>query len=183
MHKPLLDLYTLAQMTHTQLYNQMKDVLKTVKDADINELAEIAFICKKSSELLDDMRKQLNKHLSTLEIIICKQWAMQEEPVDISTEYMHALPKLKIITTLPSDKTNPLAYEKLLRSLRIPEHCWPLIRLHWPSFCEYMTELTEQGEPLPEGLDAQKTAPAYSLQFYQRKALVAGDTKLEDIPF
>src|SRR3972149_10339725 len=181
----LRKLFKSAKLLHGSMYNEMRTIMQeAVEESSIEKLAEIAFIFRKTSALIDDLRKQINKAEAILEIAVCKKWVTQTEPSEIKTDYISVTPKLKIQTTLPSAKTNPEDHEKLLRALNIPEHCWPLIRLHWPAMCEYLTELAEQGKPFPDGLDPRKTTPQYSLKFHQRKEIVAiDDTLYEDIPF
>ena len=183
MDNELKSFLSTAQVLHRTLYNEMHAIMSTNQNSPINQLAEVAFVFKKSSELLDDIRKQVTKAEALLETIICKKWVLQAEPTEIATDYIVAQPKLKMQATLPSAKTDDENYTKLLQALEIPEHCWPLIRLHWPAMCDHLTELAEVGKPFPNGLDPRKISPQYSLRFYQRKEIIANDHVTDECPF
>ena len=184
MDNNLREIYKSAKLLHNSIYDETCKVMTaSINETSLEKLAETAFVLKKASALADDLRKQLNKAQAILELAVCQKWIKQTEPSDIRTDYITATPRLKMTTTLPSDKTDPEGYEKLLRALQIPEHCWPLMRLHWPGICEDITELAAQGKPFPEGLNPAKNKANYALHYHQRKEIIAADQIDSDIPF
>src|SRR3990172_171746 len=177
MQTRLVDFYRNVGFSHASLYNDVQTILGEVQALSLTDLDETAFVCKKSSELINDLRKQLDKAQQILEAVVCKRWSQLPEPVEISTDYILAQPKLKMQPTFPSERTDPEGYATLMRALDIPEHCWHNVRLHWPSLCDHITSLAAEGKPFPLGL--KKIIPQYSLAFRQRKRIVEND-KVED---
>lgn len=135
------------------------------KLVSIDELADAAFAMREIYNYLDDLRKEVKANKELCERMTCLLWARTSTGDPVRTPFVTATPCIKMTASIPKRSTNLEAWEALMRFLKIPEELWSeeVVRPHWPSFVEYTSKLLEQGKPLPDGIDPNKTYPVYSL--------------------
>jgi hypothetical protein len=153
--------------------------------ANLSDLADLLLSLKKSSDLLDDARKEIDKVMRAVEAIFCKLAVTSNMTEPVRTDYCTATPKLKMVASIPSIKTEPEKYAQLMRYLKIPEHLWSTaggvngeyqsakVALHWPGICDLLTERARLGEPMPPGIDPAKVTTNYSVRLTQRKEILS----------
>lgn len=171
----MLTRWAQARELYTQTYEDilsLREKIVQVKDGPSNEdLTNLVYITKKTSELCDDLRKELNELDGLAGKIVCAKW-MKANANDVSAAQpiratvATGTPDLGQIAAIPKPKSDPEGYSKLLTFLGVPDdkHESGMIRVHWPSFQKHCNELASQGKPLPPGIDPSKTYPDYKLK-------------------
>jgi hypothetical protein len=159
---------------HAEIYRELSQLKEqSLKCGDMQELADRAYALRDMHKYVDDLRKELDQTKSVCERIACLLWAKDSEGDPIRTDHCTASPKIKYMASLPSRTRDPEAYANLMGHLGIPDGLLPedVVRPHWPGFVNYMTRLAEEGLPLPEGIDVDKTYPVYSLTIRGKKGV------------
>lgn len=131
--------------------------------------ADLAFLMREISNMMDHLRKETADRRRMLDRIMCIVWTKQCEEDDSVTRSIHgelatATPKIKMAANVPSPKNDPKGYQLLcehfgLDSVAIEEG---LMRVHWPSLTEHISQLAEDGLPLPPGVNIESMKPVYS---------------------
>ncbi len=175
MKNELRKLYRKARIFHEMAYGVVLQTRqRTVGGAvSLDELADSAFVAREIAVLANDLRKEFEAAQGLLEKIACLAWVTAhagepEQAEPIRAELVVATPSLKQMASLPRLKKDPKAYNRLMLHLGVPEACRELVRPHWPSMVEHLTNLAEQGRPLPPGIDPNKTYPVYKLTMRRR---------------
>lgn len=140
-------------------------------EADIKELADLAFALKKISELFDEMEKRTRNTYELAERLLCMMWAQVGDSDPIRTEHCTITPRIRMAAQIPKKGTPE--YEELMKALGIGVELQKTdaVRPHWPGLVDYVTELLTSGRPLPPGVDASKTYPVYGVTIRQRKGI------------
>lgn len=180
--------YKTVSDLHAVAYAELQDVQEAVRTcSDPKELADYSYALREISKFADDIRKIADAVKETAEKIACAICIRDEHVGTIRTEYCVATPKLKMSASLPSKRTEPEAYNRLLEFLGIRDEIsdTDCVRLHWPGMVDLITLRTEAGKPLPPGLEMAKTYPVYSLSPMRKlKGVLDGDVRTkEDLPF
>ena len=177
--------------------SRARDLSKAAK-FDLEELVNRMFILKKTSEMLDDLRKEADGVLHIMEQICCIGWVQKHtnnpaksEPIRAS--FATGSPKVGMRAVIPRLDRDREKFISLMKHFGLSEEQAELnlLRPHWPSMCIYLTELAEEGKPLPPGISPNETAPIYSVNTVTRrdlanvnqeiKAANNDDSKIEEI--
>lgn len=145
--------------------------------ADVKELADMAYVMHKSSEMLDMMRKQCDEMEIIAEKIACLIYTQLNMEGPIRTDHCTATADVKMIASVPKRKTDPEGFYALMDFLKIPRDMTDgekeVVRCHWPGLVAHLSELMAEGKPLPPGIDPSKTYPEYRLKLLSRKGVDA----------
>lgn len=138
---------------------------------DVAALADSAFLLREVARMHDDLRKECERLRDTVESKACLIWINVGDDSPIHGEMATASPDMKITPTLPSFKSDPEAYRTLLEFMGVSEEAIDrgTFKVYWPAFCDYVTDLTKQGKPMPPGIDPKKMFVKYKLNFKARK--------------
>lgn len=170
------DLYILVRDTHAQVYNRVKELTEQTKAlADLEEQADNCYALHQTLKLIEDMRGQLRDLKDMAERLTGVLWSKLSDGDPIRTTYVTATPRLRVVASIPSRKSSPEKYNALMNALGVPTHLsnkdTEVVRVHWPGLCDHLTSLQEQGLPLPEGLDGDKTWTQYSMLYRAKKGV------------
>lgn len=178
---------------HQVQFQKLNELLKiTSSIKNLEELTDIAFSIRKSLDLVEDQRKELNRFVESLEKVIGALWVQNGDSEPIRTDFVTASPRLKMVATVPSRHKDPEAYAKLMQFYNIPDHLWnvkeedhPVVSIHWPGLVDDISERTMRGLPLPDGLDPSKMITLYKVTFRQRKEITRDSLteQTNEIPF
>jgi hypothetical protein len=141
----------------------------------LEELADLVYALRKLEEMFDDSRKQAKRAKELMEKIACLVWMKRADFEPIRTDYVTASPNIRQICSAPTRKKDPEGFKNLMDHMGIPEDVWnrpeELVRPHFPGFAAWISELAENGLPLPKGIDPDKTWPVYSLRLKPKKGV------------
>lgn len=178
MHQSSKDFYREVLEFSLRLQQEIPDLLEAVEqEKTLIELADTAYAIRRSFEVLEDALKHLRSLKTASEKVLCLRWALQAEPTAIRTEYTTASPECTDMPQIPSRKTAPEQYKRLLVELGCkPEMAEDdTVRPHWPGLAEYFRKLNAEGRPLPAGVDPSKTYPVFSCRFLKKKGIIEDD--------
>ena len=140
--KSLLDLLPLV----TNLEKQIID-----KPRDISFLADTAFLCRKSEEILQAVRKSLNTLSEKAEEQACYVFEVMQER-KYSNENVTISPNPTPYVKFPTNPDDP-AFPDFVKKLPIIA-----IRPHYPTVIDLICTESENGGALPFGLKAKDIA-------------------------
>lgn len=166
MHELVLRAHNAVKEAHEEAYRCMRRLEEITKTcSDMSEQADTAYGMNECIKLLEDTRKHARRIKETAEKIGCAVWIKDGgDTKNIKTEYVTATPDIKMIASIPKQSTQPEAYNALMDWLQVPEEAREndAIRPHWPGLVSHISDLAQQGKPLPPGIDFEKTYPQYS---------------------
>jgi len=159
MHNKLVEFQEQLIHFHYQLSPEVKE-----GEIDLSELTDVGYLHREMEktleELLRDVRAQKNFLSRILAIKITKR-VLRDPTLKLQSkgQLAKAFPDAKVVPKLPR-KDDP-KYSVLLKALGVEEDSITrqLVMVYWPKFCEYITELTAEGKPLPEGIISSKVEP------------------------
>lgn len=167
------ELYVAAKAAHADVYTKLQAALKDIQGRkNCEELADTAYALREAAELMHDLRKLMDANGEILQKAACAIYiTLDDQTEPIRTDYVTAIPDMRVMAMMPKKGTPE--YGMFMDSLGIPRRMWDTeercVNLHWPGLIDYVSELAEQGKPLPFGLDPSKTFPMYRLKMRRRK--------------
>ena len=173
--KEALKRYQNLRAVYVDCFDFVVDVQRTVASTplELERMTDLAYICKESAKVLDDLRKEYQRLHDVLEKLTCALWVRQSE-TDASPEHnikgvlATGTPDMKLAVRLPKEGENPEAYKALLTYLGFDELTIQngLASLHWPKMVDYATALAGEGKPLPPGINPEDQYPIYKLKLH-----------------
>lgn len=177
-----------AEAFHAEMYKKLKAISDKMKDAKAGitqeDRADVIYFVKQMFDVFEDLKKEAGAMRELFDNILCAVYvssgtAAKERSVkgNIAT----ATPDLKVQATCPSFTKEPTRYGMLMKALGVPESTIQLglLTVHWPRMVEYCTELTQQGKPLPDGIDPDNTKPKYSTSVRKRTDVDLNEVRKE----
>jgi hypothetical protein len=124
-----------------------------VSSLTVEELSDVSFFLKKSSETLDDLRIEVERLGKVSQKLACLFWMNAGSTSERSIHGKHSVgtPDIKVSPVVPNPNNNPTEFAELVTGL-FSAKMLGCLRVHWPSLQEYATELAAEGKPLPKGL-------------------------------
>lgn len=174
------DLYKTARDTHMAVYDTVKrDIEPAIKrERSTQEVADMVYALRETLKHLEDMTKEVRRLEETAVKVVCAMWMRdagldEDAPENVKTPYCTLTPELKTHAKVPSRKTDPDAHTALMEHLGVPRAMYEndAMRIHWPGFVEYITQLNRDGLPLPPGIDPATQVTIYSARVHKRKAV------------
>lgn len=173
------NVYEISSEAHRDGYRQLQELKKLCAvERDMKELADISYALLKSEQALVDLAKEIRMFKEIVDKSLCALWVQSGNPDPIRTEYVTASPGVKMMASLPRHNSDPERYAALMKYLGVKAEFSQgvdgkdLVRPHWPGFVEHLTQLAEQGKPLPPGIDADKTYPVYQVSLRAKKGVM-----------
>lgn len=172
--KQLVKTYDDLKKLYTEAYATLileRGEIETCSDLEL--LADKVYALREISRLADDLRKEAFSLMETASKIACVLWTAHSDGEPIRTKLCTATPKITQGAYIPKKSRNPKEYAELMAYLGIPNDVADneTVRVHWPSFCALLTEKSEKGEPLPDGIDTTKLYTKYSLTIRSKRPL------------
>lgn len=155
---------------HISVYRTLSKVRGTASTGslELEELLDLAFLCRAVEETLTDLRKESSSLLEHLSQIACLAWTQKHinNPTGASTirgDLCSGSPKTKTMVSVPRRGSDH--YERFLRYFGVPEQMieGDTMRPYWPGLVDHITELVANGATLPPGCDPRRTYTLYKL--------------------
>ena len=176
-------MYRKVADSHRRLLADLQSVRQATaagRVADLPELADQVLAMKECQKLADDQAKDLQKVVELTERTLCLLWAQGTSGEPIRTEHTTVTPRVKMAVQLPKQRTDPEGYAAIMGYFGVNKLATEgeLLRAHWPSMVEHVSELLSAGKPLPPGIDPSRTYPVYATTARKKKEVV--DLTLEE---
>jgi hypothetical protein len=167
MKPEMLKLYETVKATHAQSYSAMIELRNALSDeSEMTELVDAALVLRDGAQMLDDLRKELNKLRDVTNKRCCMAW-LTSDGDPIRTTYATGMPKVKQVPRMP--KHGSEEYEQLCAAYgfdpRLP------FRPHWPSMVEDISERLAEGRPVPEGCDPNAVYQVFDVELRSKGRL------------
>lgn len=169
------ELFRFMSSSYMELLNRVKSLSADLNsETDIEELCDSAYAIREAHKQADDLRKKLNALQIKHAQLICALWLRSPDSDKIKTEYCTVTPVIKQIASVPSFRKEPEVYRTLMEALGIPAEMYEtgVVRPSYEAFCDYISELTAQGKPLPKGLDVAKVYQNPTVNIRKRKGVL-----------
>lgn len=166
--KDILRIYHQIQRVHRNMIEQVFKLKKTIASRSLEEMVDLAFGLKETASLLDDARKECTACQEILEEVACVLWVQKslQDGTDesIHGEFATGTPRVKTMMHIPKRGTDE--YEVLMASMGVVNG--DLIRPHWPSMVDHVTNLLSEGKEPPPGMSG-KTYQRHNVTLRKRK--------------
>jgi len=162
--------------THRKWYEFMRTIARAIRDGETGlsqeDRADLVYFVKHMFDIFDDLRKETRVSREMLDAIICTVWITQQSGErSVKGDLASAMPRLTTQPRIPSPKKEPTKYGQLLKNLGVTNEdviARGVLRLHWPSMVNWCTECSEQGLPLPAGVDPSDNESGYATTIRKR---------------
>ena len=166
MHAKIKEMYVRAKMLNLEFYKQFQEIEAEFNLSNLAGKVDTVYGLQKTSEMLTDIRKQIDKLEKRLGLHTCM--VMEFEQVHrLKTDHCSAGMKIEQFINLPHKREkDPEKFDRLMGQLGVPsdisEH--EVVRFHWPAYKEWFSKRQADGEPLPIGVDPDDVYAEYSVQ-------------------
>lgn len=172
------DYYKLVFDFNMELQRQipaMQELLQT--GMCLEEQADLHYAIHRAFEMLEETLKHMRvvENLSTK--VLCLKWSLQSNGDNVKTDYVTATPQVTEMPKMPSEKSSPDEYRRMMADLGVPLDMVEndVVRPHWPGFKDMVHTLAEQGLPLPDGCDLTSSYPVYKVRLRKKKGVLETD--------
>ena len=153
---------------YTELFTAILEEKDSITSKDLRALCELGYFSREIARMLKDLQVEFDKISALAQKIACLKWIQTEEELaQVETNEFKCSPQLQMSANIPSHSKEPEKYIDLLKWLGVEEEVASkgLLRVHWPTLRDLLTEMQELGKPLPNGISADKTHAHYSLKY------------------
>jgi hypothetical protein len=164
-YRDLNRLYLKTYKLLCTLRDELKDQQYTLED-----VVSLLYVMRSVSKYANDLRKEADGIGSMFENVCCVLWMAQhqnapEQADPIRTALATGTPRINMGVKLPKQSDDPEAFKALMSYFGVSESAVnaQAVKLHWPGICEHLTQLAEDGKPLPPGISADRTYPTYGV--------------------
>ena len=170
------DLKSRIEKQYFELYSEictLKENMQTVGTQALPVLTDACYEMKKSEEMLHDLEREIRYAREMMEKIVGLRWTLEAvnsggKGETIRGKLANATPDIKESIGLPKRRTPE--YAEVMAWLGLTtEGMRTLFRLHWPSFCDLITDRAAKGLPIPACLKGGKKYPTYSMRYVIKK--------------
>jgi len=171
----LVQEYSKIKKLHVSCYTELSTIRDAVKNGkcSLEEIVNLVSVIREVSKLTNDLRKEADGVQNILENVACAVYIGRNIQGPIRASLATATPQVRLNVKLPNRNKNPEEYNALLNffGVTITEYTNKAVRLHWPTICEAVSILAEQGKPTPPGLNPEDTYPIYSMRLTIKRDL------------
>jgi len=169
----LVEEYGDVKNIYGSLYSKLVDIRVHSKDLSQEERVNILYIIKEISKYCNDLRKECDGIVDLIEKLVCAIHTHRGITEPIRASLATGSPKVTLSVKIPNRKRDPEKYKLLMNYLGVPDEaaCEGTVRPHWPSICAKLTEMAENGEPSPPGIDPDGTYPKFGVNIIMYKNL------------
>jgi len=158
-------MYRTSKQVHHELFSDLQGLEAKFQVGNLAERVDIVYGLQKTSEMLSELRKQIDKIVKKLGTQTCMQ--MELSGIDkVKTGYCTATTKLEYFANLPHKREkDPVKFDAIMVAIGIPAEVVKQegVRFHWPGFKEYLTNQVAAGFPVPEGIKPDDMYTEYTL--------------------
>lgn len=160
--------YDKMKKLYLSCYEQLsiiRDELRAGKYG-LKDMVNFIYAMREISKLADDLRKESDGVGHMLENMTCALWVSQNKTKPIRASLATGTPDCKLAVKIPSRKKEPERFQKLMDFFGIPKTAVEarVIKPYWPGLCEHVSSLSEEGKPLPPGINPDDTYPTYKVR-------------------
>ena len=171
-----VELFVLARQFHADLYPKVKKLRDETQTChNLERLVDRCLAARHALQYLEDLRKEISLLNERAEKLACLIWVELDMTENVKTAYTLGMPKVKMMAAVPKKRTDPASFRAFMEFLKVPAELYAgeheAVRVHWPGMVDYISDLLENGKPLPDGIDPNKTYPVYSLTCRKRKEI------------
>lgn len=154
-----------VHLTCYELLSIIRDSLRASK-YEMKDMVNFIYVMREISKLADDLRKEADGIGHMFENAACAVWVAQSETKPIRAALATGTPDCKLALKVPNRKTEPERFQKMMDFFGIPASAVAarVIKPYWPGLCEFISLLSEEGKPLPPGVDPDDTYPTYRVR-------------------
>ena len=169
--------YQSLERMYPAIYSDLSRLETLAKSSDLTQgdRADAAYAMREISRVVADIRKEADRIKRLLDQVMCVVWTTNCETDDSTPRSIHgevaiATPNVKMGVTLPTKNTDPENYRTLMQHFGFSDELIEAdaVRTHWPGMVQYMTNLMEEGKPLPPGVRPDQTYPIYNTTIRKR---------------
>jgi len=162
-----LDQYTMI--------SHLRDDLRAHK-FELDEMVNIIFILRNISKFADDLRKECDGIGHMFENVLCALYITQNKTEPIRTALATGTPTVNLGVKMPNKKKDPEAFDKFIKFFNVSAEAVDskIVKPYWPGICEKISQMSEEGKPLPPGISVDDTYPTYKVRLiaYQELDLI-----------
>lgn len=165
MYNEIRSMYIDAKQVHHILFKDLQGLEDKFKASKLAERVDIVYGLQKTSEMLNEIRKQIDKVSKSLGTRVCMEMEVAGLR-KLKTEHCTASVKVENFANLPHKREkDPEKFDTLMASLGVPSEVSQIegVRFHWPGFKEYLTNQVAQGNPIPPGISPDDLYTEYTL--------------------
>jgi hypothetical protein len=169
----LHDVYGRAKDTHFKLYQEIGNARKMASRLSLTEMVDLFFIFDQSARRIEDLRKEIDAFGRSMIQLICARWVQDSlnngnsaEP--IRGQLATGSPDVGQSVNLP--KSDSPEFLELCEFFGIPADKANLIRFHWPTMTEWVSQLLADGKNVPSCLKNQKTHTEYKCKLLPKSS-------------
>lgn len=163
LNQRLIDLHKRAQTLHAEYYNALGDVRDEARKMKGAPVVDAVYVLKRSREIVDDTRKEINKCLDFIERIGC-MIALQNEG-HLEGDLAKGSGNVKQQPAIPNREDEPDKYFALMDALGIPRELSEnrAIKPSFRGIGEFVEKLGAEGKPMPDGLQHARQVSSYTV--------------------
>jgi hypothetical protein len=153
---------------HASIYKLLLELKSGATIRSLPELVDLVYALKKSSELLDDVRKEVDQLKEFIERLACLAWLTQASGENVKTEYCTGTPDVKQMAKVPKPGTEE--YVALMNHFGVDPSS--PVRPHWPSMVERLSAELAEGKPLPPGCDPASVYQVFRVKILKKRPVL-----------
>jgi hypothetical protein len=188
MLKSSIDLVQSARKAHEELFKLLRTASQAAAGTrELGEYADAAYAFKEAVDLLDDIKKEIASKQNLLESLMAQIAVQQSLIGPISTGYVKVSIKPLISVNLPGYKSDREGFDAVMQEMGVPEELWkglerPIARIDYPAAAEYVTNILNSGERLPDKLRSLKRNQMVSTRYTAVKEIPYVQEERESTP-
>ena len=179
MNDRVKELFKLVDKAHDEIFTEMIKLEDELPETDIYEATDWVYAFREMADKLRTIRVKADVMKINCQNLACALYVVQgpNSPIirdgNIKTGHCTGTPDLKQGAHIPKLKKDPEGYYAVMDYLGIPKGIVEkdLVRPHWPSVVDHLSELASLGKPMPPGIDPTKTYPVYDMVVRRKKGV------------
>jgi len=155
------------------LFNKWTTRLAEFETLDVEDALDTGYAMRDSAEYLNEIKKTIEKFSAKLQAGLCLSF-LQQGVKTWKTDYVTGTVNIRMVATPPKLATDPERYRALMEHFKIPEEVYEreLVRIHYPSYEMYCTEVMKRGESAPAGVDPSDMRGLPKITFRKKKGIM-----------
>lgn len=154
-------------------FNKWTSKIEELETQNLEEGLDCGYAIRESVEYINSVRVSLEKLSGRIQFAIALA-LLRQSLKSWKTSHVTGTVNTRMAATPPKKSTNEEMYFKLMDYFKIPREVSEkeLVRIHYPAFEEYCTELAMNGEPPPAGINHTDLKGFPRITFRKRKGVL-----------
>lgn len=177
MRNDIKELYNKASQAHDEVMTKFLELEENLPAPDLEELVDWCYAFREMHLKFEALQQKSAKIKRQLEQTTCALYInLPESNVHrsrgkIQTDHCTGSPSVRQAAHVPKLKNDPEGYFALCKHMGVSQELAEkeMFRVHWPSFVDYISDLTSSGKPVPPGIDVNKMYPVFGVRIHKRK--------------